>query len=72
MVEFCLLFSVGVKRGLHIGPHRWREFENVVMRKTFGPKRDDVIVEWQGQHNAEVNVLYSSPNIVRVIKSQKN
>jgi hypothetical protein len=41
------------------------------MRKTFGPKRDDVIVEWKGQHNEELNIPYSSPNIVRVVKSRR-
>jgi len=64
-VVFC-----GCETWSHIEPHRWREFENRVMRKTFGTKRDDVIVQWKGQHNAEHNVLYSSPNIVRVIKSR--
>jgi hypothetical protein len=37
----------GCETWCHFGPHRWREFENRVMRKTFGPKRDDVIVEWK-------------------------
>jgi hypothetical protein len=37
----------GCETWSHIGPHRWREFENSVMRKAFGPKRDDVVVEWK-------------------------
>jgi len=44
--------------------------ENRVLR-IFGPKRDEVTGEWRKLHNEELNVLYSSPNIVRVIKSRK-
>jgi len=50
---------------------RLRVFENRVLRRIFGPKRDDVIGEWRKLHNDELNVLYSSPNIVRVIKSRR-
>jgi hypothetical protein len=39
--------------------------------KIFGPKRDGVTSEWRKLHNAELNDLYSSPNIVRVIKSRR-
>ena len=45
-------------------------FENRVLRRIFGPKRDEVRGEWRKLHNAELNVLYSSPNIVWVIKSR--
>jgi len=45
-----------------------RVFENRVLRKIFGPRRDDVTGEWRRLHNEELNDLYSSPNIVRVIK----
>ena len=38
----------GCETWSHIGPHRWRELENRVMRKTFGPKGDDIIVELKG------------------------
>ena len=48
--------------------HRLREFENRVLRRIFGPKRDGVTGEWGKLHNEELNDLYSSPNIVRVIK----
>ena len=41
--------------------------ENRVLRRIFGPKRDDVTGEWRELHNEELNVLYSSPNIVRDI-----
>ena len=48
-----------------------RVFENKVLRKIFGPRRDEVTGEWRKLHNEELNNLYSSPNIVRVIKSRK-
>jgi len=47
-----------------------RVFENMVLR-IFGPRRDEVMGEWRRLHNEEVNDLYSSPNIVRVIKSRR-
>jgi len=45
-----------------------RVFENVVLRRIFGPRRDEVTGEWKRLHNEELNDLYCSPNIVRVIK----
>jgi len=50
---------------------RLRVFENRVLRRIFGPKRDEVTVELRKLHNEELNVLYSTPNIVRVIKSRR-
>ena len=47
---------------------RLRVFENGVLRRIFGPKRDEVTGEWRKLHNEELKGLYSSPNIVRVIK----
>ena len=47
-----------------------RVFENMVLR-IFGPRRDEVTGEWRRLHNEELNDLYSSPNIVRVIKSRR-
>jgi len=48
-----------------------RVFENMVLRRIFGPRSDEVTGEWCRLHNEEVNDLYSSPNIVRVIKWRK-
>jgi hypothetical protein len=50
---------------------RLRVFENRVLRRIFGPKRDDATGEWRSLHNEELNYLYSSPNIIRVIKSRR-
>ena len=47
------------------------EFESRVLRIIFGPKWDEVIGEWRKLHNEELNDLYFSPNIVRVIKSEE-
>ena len=44
-------------------------FENRVLRSIFGPTRDEVTGEWRKLHNEELNDLYCSPNIVRVMKS---
>jgi hypothetical protein len=46
-------------------------FENRVLRRVFGPKRDEVTGEWRKLHNEELNDLYSLPNIVRVVKSRR-
>ena len=49
-----------------------RVFENRVLRRVFGPKRDEVTGEWRKLHNEEPSDLYSLPNIVRVVKIEKN
>ena len=46
-------------------------FDNMVLRRIFGPRRDEVTGEWRRLHNEELNDLYSSPNIVRVIKLRR-
>jgi hypothetical protein len=51
--------------------HKLRVFKNRVLRKIFGPKRDEATGEWRRLHNDELNDLYSSPNIIRVIKSRR-
>ena len=48
-----------------------RVFENMVLRRIFGPRRDEITGEWRRLHNEEINGLYSLPNIVRVIKSRR-
>jgi hypothetical protein len=48
--------------------HRLRVFENRVLRRIFGPKRDEVTGEWRKLHNEELYNLYSLPNIIWVIK----
>jgi len=48
-----------------------RLFENMVLRRIFGPRRDEVAGECRRLHNEELNDLYSSPNTVRVIKSRR-
>jgi len=50
---------------------RMRVFENRVLRRIFGPKRDEVTGEWRKLQNEELNDLFSSPNIVRVIKLRR-
>jgi hypothetical protein len=48
-----------------------RVFENRVLRRVFGPKKDEVTGEWRKLHNEELRDLYSLPNIVRVVKSRR-
>jgi hypothetical protein len=50
---------------------RLRVFENRVLRRVFGPKRDEITTEWIKLHNEELSDLYSLPNIVRVVNSRK-
>ena len=62
----CVTWSLTLREEL-----RLRVFENRVLRIIFGPKRDQVTGEWRKLHNEELDGLYSSPNIVRVIKSRR-
>jgi hypothetical protein len=63
---------MGVKFGLLTlrEEHINRMFENRVLRRIFGPERDEVTVEWRKLYNAELHNLYSSPDIIRHIKSR--
>jgi hypothetical protein len=51
--------------------HRLRVFENRVVRRIFGPKRDEVMGEWRKLHNEELRDLYYSPSIIRIMKSKR-
>ena len=51
--------------------HRLRVFENKVLRKIFGVKKDEIAGEWRKLHNAKLHALYSSPNIIRYLKSRR-
>jgi hypothetical protein len=51
--------------------HRLRVFENRVLRRIFGPKRDEVTGEWRKLHNKDLHDLHSSPSIIRIIKSRR-
>ena len=62
----CKTWSLTLREG-----RRLRAFENRVLRRIFGPKRDEVPREWRKMRNEELNGLYCSPNIVRVIKSRR-
>lgn len=60
-----IFFSLTIKE-----EHRLREFENRVMRRIFGPKRDEVTGGWRKLHNEELYNLYASPSIIRITKSK--
>jgi hypothetical protein len=51
---------------------RLRVFENRVLRRVFGPNRDELTGKWRKLHNEELNDMYSLPNIVRVVKSRSH
>jgi hypothetical protein len=51
--------------------HRLRVFENRVMRRMFGSKRNEVTGEWRKLHKEELRDLYSSPSVIRIIKSRR-
>jgi hypothetical protein len=51
--------------------HKLRVFENMVLRKIFGPKTDEVVGGWRKLHNEALHTLYSSPSIIRISKSRR-
>jgi hypothetical protein len=51
--------------------HRLRVFENRILRRIFGPKRDEVTEEWRKLHSEELHNLYSSPDIIRQVRSRR-
>jgi hypothetical protein len=51
--------------------HRLRVFENRVLRRIFGPKKDEATGGWKTLHNEELHNMYSSPYIIRIIKSRR-
>ena len=66
VLYWCEILSLTLRE------ERWlRVFENRVLRRVFGPKRDEVTGEWRKLHNEELSDLYSLPNIVRVVKSRR-
>jgi hypothetical protein len=62
----CILWSLTLRE-----EHRLRVFENRVLRRIIGPKRDEVTGEWRKLYNKELHDLYSSPSIIRIIKSRR-
>jgi hypothetical protein len=62
----CKTWSLTLKE-----EHRLRVLENKVLRRIFGPKRDEVTGGWRKLHNEELPDLYSSPSIIRIIKSKR-
>jgi hypothetical protein len=61
----CETWSLTVREG-----HKLRVFENRVLRRIFGPKRDGVTGGWRKLHNEELHNLYSSPSIIGIVKSR--
>jgi hypothetical protein len=66
VLYWCETWSLTLRK-----EHRLGVFENRVLRRIFGPKRDEVTGEWTKLHNEELLDLYSSPSIIRIIKSRR-
>jgi hypothetical protein len=77
----CLTYGIDILPVVLYGCETWsltlkeerrlRVFENTVLKRVFGPKRDEVPGEWRKLHNEEMNDLYSLPNIMRVVESRR-
>ena len=71
LLSKILKFYIGVKMVAHMREeHRLKVFETGVLRRIFGPRRDEVIEEWRKLHNEELNDLYCSPDIIGVMNSR--
>jgi hypothetical protein len=66
VVYACEIWSLTLRQ-----EHKLRLFQNRVLRRIFGPKRDEVMGWWRKLHNDELHDLYSSPSIIRIIKSMR-
>ena len=64
-LDGCKTWSLALRE-----ERRLRVFKNRVLRRIFGPTRDEITEEWRRIHNEELNNLYSTPNIIRMIKSR--
>jgi hypothetical protein len=60
----CETWSLALREELRV-------FENRVLRRIFGPKRNEVTGEWRKLHNEELHDLHSSPSIIRIMKSRR-
>ena len=65
-MRYCETWSLTLRE-----ERRLRVFDNRVLRRVFGPKKNEVTGEWRKLHNEELRDLYSLPNIVRVVKSRR-
>jgi hypothetical protein len=71
MIVLSVILYVCETWFLTLKEHRLRVFENSVLRRIFGLKRDEVTGEWRKLHNEELRDLYSSPSVIRIIKSRR-
>jgi hypothetical protein len=71
-INIAFTFCMGVKLGLTLRKeHRLRVFENRMLRRIFGPKRDEVAGGWRKLHNEELHNLYSTPSIIRMTNTRR-
>jgi hypothetical protein len=63
--------SFGLEIIFHVSSISLRVFENRVLRRIFGPKKDKIAGKWRKLHNEKLHILYSTPDIIRQIKSRR-